>query len=188
MNVYLDNKFGFGIDLDTYVKLGLKVEQELSESEVAEIVEEVELSMTRDKIINYGIRRPRSEREYEEWMRKKKVHSSLWKSLKQNLRKLDLLDDQKFASWWVEQRLSFKPRGKRALMVELRHKGIDKGVIDKTLSEADINESKIAVKLVSRRAYKWKRYSGEEKRRKMGEYLARKGFNWEIIRSVIENE
>ena len=32
VNVYLDDKFGFGIDLENFIKLGLKVEQELTNS------------------------------------------------------------------------------------------------------------------------------------------------------------
>jgi len=38
VNVYLDNKFGFGIDLDNFVILGLKVDQELSEEEIENII------------------------------------------------------------------------------------------------------------------------------------------------------
>jgi len=34
VNIYLDGKFGFGIDLDNFVKLNLKVEQDLSEEEI----------------------------------------------------------------------------------------------------------------------------------------------------------
>ena len=38
VNVYLDNAFGFGIDLENFVKAGLKVDQELSDKEIEEIV------------------------------------------------------------------------------------------------------------------------------------------------------
>ena len=41
VNVYLDNEFGFGIDLDNFVLLHLKVNQELSAQEVEEIVKKL---------------------------------------------------------------------------------------------------------------------------------------------------
>ena len=46
---------------------------------------------------------------------------------------LDLLDDQKFARWWVDQRLAFRPRGNIALKSELIQKGIDREIIESVL-------------------------------------------------------
>lgn len=38
LNIYLDGKFGFGIDLETFVKLRLKVEGQLSDDEVKKVI------------------------------------------------------------------------------------------------------------------------------------------------------
>jgi len=43
VNVYLDDEFGFGIDLDNFVLLHLKVNQELTEGEVEEIVKKAKV-------------------------------------------------------------------------------------------------------------------------------------------------
>jgi regulatory protein len=48
---------------------------------------------------------------------------------------LGVLDDQAFASLWVESRDRARPRGERALRQELRQKGIDSSVITATLEE-----------------------------------------------------
>jgi regulatory protein len=53
----------------------------------------------------------------------------------QRLGDLGVLDDQAFASLWVESRDRVRPRGERALRQELRQKGIDSGVIAATLEE-----------------------------------------------------
>jgi len=47
VNVYLDGKYGFGIDLENFMKMGLKVEQELSEKEISEILKKAEFQKTR---------------------------------------------------------------------------------------------------------------------------------------------
>ncbi len=63
VNVYLDNKFGFGIDLDNFVLLNLKVDRELTEKEVQEIVKKAEFQKIFDKLLRFAMVRPRSGKE-----------------------------------------------------------------------------------------------------------------------------
>ncbi|MGD8744262.1 MAG: hypothetical protein PVJ52_01540, partial [Candidatus Woesebacteria bacterium] len=110
VNVYLDGKFGFGLDLETFSKLKLKVEDELSETRVEKIVKEAEFQKMLDKLLKFVSLRPRSEKEIERWFKKHRVHHSLREELFNRLKKLDLVDDEKFARWWIDQRLQFKPK------------------------------------------------------------------------------
>lgn len=187
VNVYLDGKFAFGIDLDNLVTFNLKVEQELSDEEVAEIIKKAEFQKTLDKLLRFATLRPRSEKEVEDWFRRKKVHESLHRSLFNRLNRLELVDDTKFAKWWVEQRNVFKPRGKRGLEAELRIKGIRKEIIDEVLDGISIDEEKIATELLTKKAYKWKALPKREARQKMSQFLARKGFGWQVIEKVLRS-
>src|SRR3972149_7031176 len=128
VNVYIDFKFGFGLDLQTYLKEGLKVEQELSVKQIETIVKQGEFQSTYDKMLRFATLRPRSEKEYNDWLFKHKVHESLKEELFNRLKRLELLDDKKFARWWVEQRQSFRPKSKRILNQELRIKGVRQDV------------------------------------------------------------
>lgn len=185
VNIYLDNKFGFGLDLDNFVKLGLRVEQELSEEEVEDIVRKSEFQKTSDKLLKFATLRPRSKKEIIDWLKRKKVHESLHKELFNRLNRLELVDDTKFAQWWIGQRSQFKPRGKRALEAELRMKGIKKEVLENALSDLKIDEEKIAKELLLKKEYKWKNLSKRDAREKKGQFLLRKGFGWEIIEKVL---
>lgn len=186
VNVYLDGRFSFGIDLENLVRLNLKIEQEYSEKEIKEIVKKAEFQKTYDKLVRYSTLRPRSKREVEMWLRKYKVHESLHDELFNKLKRLELLDDTEFAKWWVDQRITFRPRGKRALMAELRQKGIDRYIVDEVLSMVKIDEKKMAKKLLERRKYKWEKLGKLEARKKKSEFLARKGFGWEIIKQLVK--
>jgi len=188
VNIYLDNRFGFGLDLDNFVKLGLKVEEELSEEKIEEIVKKGEFQKTLDKLLKFATFRPRSEKEIKDWFKRKKVHESIYKGLFNRLKRLELVDDTKFAQWWVGQRSLFKPRGKRALEAELRMKGIKKELIENILSDLKVDEEKIAKELLLKKVYKWKNLPKREARQKMGQYLLRKGFGWEIIEKVLNKE
>ena len=187
VNIYLDGKFSFGLDLGNYVKLGLKVGQELSDKEVEEIVEKGEFQKTLDKLIFFAPRRPRSQKEIVYWFKRNKVHESLHNGLLARLIKLDLIDDEKFANWWVGQRQEFRPRSKRQLYSELMVKGINKEIIDEVLLKSDINEAAIATGLLNKRNYKWEKMTKVERKKKMSEYLARKGFNWDTVNKVVKD-
>jgi regulatory protein len=103
------------------------------------------------------------------------------------LNRLELVDDTKFAKWWIEQRNTFKPRGKRALETELRIKGIKKDIRDEVLDSILIDEEKIATELLTEKAYKWKALPKREARQKKGQFLARKGFTWRVIEKILRS-
>ncbi len=185
VNVYLDDEFGFGIDLDNFVLLHLKVNQELTDKEVEEIVKKAEFQKSLDKVLRFATVRPRSEKETRDYFKRKKYHISIYDHLLEKLKHFELLDDMKFARWWVEQRESFKPKPKRILKIELTKKGIVREIIDEVLGEAKVDEEKMARDLIERKAYKWKGLEPRLARQKMSQYLAGKGFSWEIIKNVI---
>jgi len=183
----LDEKFGFGLDLENYMKLGLKVEQELSEEEIEKILKKAEFQKTLDRLLRFVTLRPRSEKEINDWLNKYKVHESLKRGLFNRLERFELVDDKKFARWWVGQRLQFKFKSKRELIYELRGKGMNKNTIEDILSEVDIDEEKIVRELLGKKKYKWEKLPRLEARKKMGEFLARKGFQWSIVKKAIDD-
>ncbi len=185
VNVYLDGHFGFGIDLDNFVKLGLRVGQELTDAEVAEIVKKAEFQKNLDKVLRFATLRPRSEKEIRDYFKRKKYHISIYDSLLEKLKHFELLDDFKFAKWWVDQRQNFKPKPTRILKIELTQKGIVKEIIENVLGETKVDEEKMAKELIERKSYKWKNLEPRIAKQKMSQYLAGKGFNWEIIKNVV---
>lgn len=188
VNVYLDNKFGFGIDLDNFVLLHLKVNQELTDDEVAEVVKKAEFQKVLDKLLRFAMTRPRSEKEIADYFKRKKVHESLHEKLIEKLRHFDLLDDEKFARWWMEQRQTFKPKSLRVLKQELRIKGMSQEIIEQVLSETPVDEEKMARELVEKKSYKWKNLEPKIRKQKIFQYLAGKGFSWEVIEKSLGDE
>lgn len=187
VNIYLDGKFGFGLDLETFVKSHLKLDQELSNEAIERIVKEGEFQTTYDKILRFASLRPRSAKEFKMWLVKHKVHESLYEELFTRLKRLELLDDKKFARWWLEQRLQFRQKSKKELVQELRIKGIDKQIIDELTGEIVSRGDQIsaAKKLLEKKSYKWKALPGFERRKKIFAYLSGKGFDYELIRDIV---
>lgn len=187
VNIYLDGKYSFGLDIENLFKFKLKVEQELSNKEVSKIVKKAEFNKTYEKLLKFSTLRPRSKKEIERWLKKHKIHETLHDNLFNRLKKLKLINEEQFAKWWVDQRMEFKPRGKYALRSELLTKGVDRKIIDNVLNQVDLNETKIAKELLIKKKYRWDKLAKLEKRKKMSQFLARKGISWESIKEAIDD-
>lgn len=92
------------------------------------------------------------------------------------------LDDQDFATRWRDSRNRRRPRGSFALRRELRAKGINEDIIDATL--VGLDETANAYRAGERQARRLLERGDVpvgEFRRKMWEYLRRRGFGSSVI-------
>jgi regulatory protein len=185
MNIYLDGKFGFGIDIDNFAILNLKVGNEYTGEEIEKIINKAEFQKTLEKLLRFAYLRPRSEKEIRGWLYRRKVPDVMHFDLFSKLKYFDLLDDEKFARMWVESRISFRPKPKRILTQELKLKGVNREIIDKVLGEIEIDENKLAKNLLQKRELHWKRYEKGQVAQKMTAYLISKGFNFEIAKRAV---
>lgn len=153
-----------------------------------------------EKLINASLRfvsyRPRSERELNEFLTKKltrwKVSGSLLiQKVIDRMRDLGYVDDVAFAKWWRDQRISFKPKGKRFIALELARKGIAREVTELVLTASEdekgsFNEFESAKKAISKKIVKWRKMPVIEQKKKMYTFLAQRGFSSETIGKIID--
>lgn len=193
VNIFLDGKFAFGIDLENFVKFKLKEGKELTGEEVNNIIKKSEFQKTLDKLLKFAMTRPRSEKEVRDYLKRKRVSETLNSDLFERLKYFELLDDTKFAKWWVEQRITFKKKTKKIIEQELKLKGIKIDIIKNILSETEINELSIAKDLINKKMYKWQKFDGKAgvrertKKQKIAQYLIGKGFDWNVINEVLNS-
>lgn len=190
-NVYVEGKFSFGLDADTLVKSGLKINQEISQEEIEKLVKENEFVKAYDRVLKFFSYRPRSEKELKDWFKKKQVGEETQKLIYQKLKHLGYLNDEEFAKWWIEQRTTFRPTGSRLLALELRQKGVSREIIEKLLitnNQLLITERAQALKIAQKRLERLRGLSYKETREKLGAFLARRGFSWETIKEVIDEK
>jgi regulatory protein len=94
------------------------------------------------------------------------------------------VDDFSFAKTWVENRSAFRPRGAMALKAELRQKGVSRMAIEEALVGFDENEA--ALKAGQKAVDRYGNLAWEDFRKRMGAYLGRRGFRFDIISSVVD--
>jgi regulatory protein len=116
VNVFLDGEFGFG--LSRIVAAWLQNGQELSEEKISHLKYEDEKETAYQhalRLLNY---RSRSSSEVRQTLEKKGYSFEVVEEISARLSQSGLLDDERFAQAWVENRTEFRPRGKRALALE----------------------------------------------------------------------
>jgi regulatory protein len=102
----------------------------------------------------------------------------------QRLKENGLLNDQEFAQTWVENRNTFRPRSRRALAMELRHKGLDDEVVQEVLDN-NVDEDALALDAARKYVRKVQKLGWQEFRLKLGGFLGRRGFSYAIIAPVL---
>ncbi|TAK12219.1 MAG: RecX family transcriptional regulator [Anaerolineae bacterium] len=181
VNVYLDGEFAFG--LARIVAVWLSIGQELSDYKISEMRAKDETEVALQRALNFLSFKPRTEQEVRENLKKKEVADSVQDEIISRLRTNGLLNDEQFAGMWVENRSEFRPRGGRALRMELRQKGVAETTIEKALD--GLNEEPLALNAGLKQARRYRGLEYDEFRKKMYGFLGRRGFSYDIIQSVV---
>jgi regulatory protein len=181
VNIYLDGEFAFG--LARIVAAWLYVGQELDEEKIAKLQAEDSRERAWGQALLFLSYRARSESEIRQNLSKHEIAEAVIEETLERLRRDGFANDKKFASAWVENRSTFHPRGRRALALELRQKGIDDSTIESALKEVD--EEALAYQAGQKKANKLKVLEWSEFRKKMSEFLARRGFSFSVIAPIV---
>jgi regulatory protein len=94
------------------------------------------------------------------------------------------VNDEAFARAWVENRNAFRPRGRSLLKMELRRKGLSDETVQSILSEQE-DEETLAMEAARKYVRRLKGLDWLEFRRKLGGFLARRGFSYTTLAPVV---
>lgn len=146
----------------------------------------------RDAALSLLSYRARSRNELEDRLHRKGFDAGLIASTLDRLEAEGYLDDGSFAASFARDRIRFRPRGRRRLAAELRHKGVDPATAERAIEEAmeeeDVGETDLARTAAERWARRatdterdalcgrGSREERERARRRFYGYMARRGF------------
>jgi regulatory protein len=188
VNVYVDGCFALG--LDDVLAAELRVGQPLAEEDIARLRARDTVERARALVMEFIARRPRSEAEVRQRLGKKGFEPAVIDEVLARLRELNLVGDEAFARFWVENRTSFRPRGVRGLRYELRQKGVAAEVIDRVLDDTALDEDVLAYQVARPRAERLlatpASITRHDFQRKLGALLHRRGFDYETAREVTD--
>lgn len=137
-------------------------------------------------------KRLRSVWEVEQALQRRGVEPEEIHAVISGLTEAGLLDDERVACAWVNDRDRFSPRGVFLLRGELIKKGIAKETIDKVLrdrtdrTEDPVDELAQAQAVAASKARLYANLSRETRRRRLGGFLLRRGFSQDTVRRILD--
>lgn len=176
VNVFIDGRYAFALDQLSAHEERLEVGEEVSDERLAELMEKAGQDSALSVALRYLTARPRSERELRYRLRQRKIGETVIDRTVEQLKAKGLLDDFTFAQYWVDQRVTFRPRSRRMVEMELRQKGVDGAAIEDVTE--DMDDEAEAYRAAQRRARSLPTDDFDAFFRKLVDHLRRRGFGY----------
>ena len=189
INVFIDHTFALGVSLRTLQEQTLHKGKVLDEYAWEQLVRAEQLDKSYNAALHFLAARPRSVQEIRTRLKRKEYPEDHIDAAIERLKRIGLVDDDAFARWWIENRSQTRPRSARALQAELMRKGVDRATIEAQLATlVSADDEHDHARTVAQKAFR--RYQNEKDKttfqRKMGAYLGRRGFGWDIIKPILD--
>ncbi|MEU1123577.1 recombination regulator RecX [Streptomyces sp. NPDC005899] len=136
---------------------------------------------------------PRTRKQLADALRKREIPDEAAEEVLSRFEDVGLIDDAAFADAWVESRHHGRGLARRALVRELRTKGVDSAVIDEAVGQLDPEqEEETARELVGRKLRSTRGLDRDKRLRRLAGMLARKGYGegmaLRVVRQALEAE
>jgi regulatory protein len=184
VNVYLDSKFAFSLEAEVVLTERLKVGEELSDEQISALAKADNFQRCLNAALHYLSYRPRSESELRERLYRRNFDEESIGRVVARLEELGLVNDMEFAQFWQDNRQAFSPRSSSLTRLELRRKGVAEEVISQVVTPASDGEGAYRAALGKARRLPVSDY--QSFRRRLGEYLRRRGFSYGVINNTVQ--
>jgi regulatory protein len=184
VNIFLDGKFAFSLEAEIALKEGLRVGQELSAHQIEALTGADHFHRCLNAAAHYLGYRPRSESEIRERLHRRGFNGNSVEAVMVKLKEQGLVDDMAFAQFWKDNRESFSPRSRWLTKLELKRKGVAEDIIDQVVEAVEDDDSAYRAALSKARSLPLSDY--QSFRRRLGDYLNRRGFGYGVINQTVE--
>lgn len=187
-NVYLDGAFAFGCNLNVIAKFKLREGQVLSAEDVERIKQGEVRQDCFDSAMRFIERRMHSRNELKQKLAKQEHDAATIEGVLDDLERLNYVDDAKFAAAKVESAAKVRHHGRRRAAIELMKKGVTgeaaRNALDNTY---DTHDSLSVARELARKKFKsLSKLPPEVARRRLVGMLGRRGFEYDVVRPVID--
>lgn len=137
------------------------------------------------RLLNYKMR---TRSELISRLRQKNFGAEVIRTVVDKLCAISLIDDSRYADAFVASRVSARSLGPRELERRLREKGVSKETAHEAVSTVsdDRSQLELAVKAIQPRLRSMSRLDPEKRTIRLIGFLARRGFEWSIIKAAIK--
>lgn len=181
-SIFIDGKYSFALSESKLLQLGLVVGQEFDKNQLEVTKDEAHLDKAVYRVMDLISRRPRSEWEIRDYLKRKSYKPDEIEQTVKILLEKGYINDIDFARRWVESRRLLKSTSKRKLKLELMTKRVADEIINEVLENDETDEQDVLKELITKKRQQT-RYQDREK---LMAYLLRQGFNYGDIKEVLD--
>ncbi|MDV2886546.1 recombination regulator RecX [Alkalihalophilus pseudofirmus] len=189
-NIFIDRgqgeEYGFSVDEDILIKIGLRKGLEIEEDELKEILDKDEEKKTHHLALHFLSYRMRSVKEMMEYLQKKERESKHIDTVVKRLLDQNLLNDEMFAASYIESKKLTLLKGPLKLKQELSQKGVGQAHIETAL-EGFTEDEQIdkLIKWIAKKESRKPKQSVSAYKQKLAGQLMNKGFTHSIIEQAM---
>ena len=133
-------------------------------------------------------RQPRTRAELARGMARRGVPEDAAAAVLDRFTEVGLIDDQAFATAWVDSRHNGRNLGRRALASELRRRGVDEQTLKEAVNTVSVEDEEAAARtLVERKLRTTSNVPRDAQLRRLVGMLARKGFDHGLAMRVVRD-
>ena len=185
VNIYVDEKFFMAIYKELVFTFNLKKGDNIDEEYLKKILKDEMFLKGKNKALNILSKASQSEKKIREKLNED-FEEDIVDDVIDFLKKYNFINDGELASKIVNTNVNLNKYGKNKIKQNLYNKGIEKSAIDEAISEIDYNaEFENALYLAQKRYDRVKNEDPKKAYAKIANHLAYKGFNYDIIKSVL---
>jgi regulatory protein len=184
VSIFIDGKYSFSFSLDELLKHRVKKDDELSTADIKKYKKISADGKLRARALEWLMNRPHSEREFRDYLYRKKAEPEQIESLVKEFTEKSYLDNIKFADWFIELQAR-RGKSNRAIRSELFKKGISREVADVIFEDGAGDENK-RLRDVIEKKQKLSRY--KDNPQKLMQYLVGQGFSWQEVKEAIASK
>ncbi len=185
VNIFIDGKYVFAISKMDVAFYGLKEGEELPQKKYDEILENVVLQKAKLTALSFLSYKDRTKREVIRKLKEKGFTKEVTKKTLLFLIDYGYINDLEFSKKFVKQQVSSKGYGRFKVVRDLREKGVSDEIIEKVTANIEEDEKETALKFALKKARKLD-INEYKDRQKLYAYLQRRGYSFDIIKSVLE--
>lgn len=186
VNIYIDDNFAFGLDLNIMIKYSLAKNMEIEEEFINDILKAEEEINVYNYAVSILSRSAKSEKELRMKLQDKGYENQFIDNAIIKLKQQRYLDDERYSEMFINDKINFSKYGKRRIQEGLYIKGVDKEIISEKISQlSEEDEFERAMLLGAKKIKSIKDEDTHKKGVKLSNFLIGKGFEYSVVRKVV---
>lgn len=190
VNIYIDEEYSFSCSMELVYSHELKKDKSIDVDEIKDVIEDDNYIYCKEVALRYVERSLKTEKEVEVKLKQKGFEQGIINRAMDFLKQYNFVNDNMYVKCYVKEKI--KKDGVNKIKYNLAKKGIKDYLIEQEINKINIDSNSYNNNLmeIARKKYELLNKKETDKlkvKKKVYDYLLRKGFLWEEAKRVLND-